>query len=164
MTQTSKKQGKIKWSFLGCSLSFSRSQYIFPDRTILQLCRSGPEGLMLLVAAEVAPAMIAVDVLFAVEMLSSLKASGEEVAGWEAAAEAVPTSLQVGRKIFRDHCSSGTRVQTGETLPYWGSFLSSHMLRHFYTFSSLFACVYVYVHERAGRREGLWWFLAQSLT
>lgn len=53
---------------------------------------------MLLVAAEVAPAMVAVDVFFAVEMLPLLKDSG-----WEAAAEAIPPSLQVGRKIFRDH-------------------------------------------------------------
>jgi len=50
----------------------------------------------------------------------------------------------------------------GETLPSQDSFLSSHTLRHFYMFSSLFACVYV--HEREQRREDLQWFLAQSLT
>lgn len=73
---------------------------------------------MLLVAAEVAAAMAAVAcVLPTVEVLPLLKDSKEEVTGWEAPAEAIPTSLQVGRKIFRDHCSSGRRVQMGDTLP-----------------------------------------------
>lgn len=54
---------------------------------------------MLRVAAADAPAMVVVDVLFAVEKLPLLKDSGKEATGWEVAAEAIPTTLQVGRKI-----------------------------------------------------------------
>lgn len=117
MTQTSKKHRKIKQSFLRFFLSFPRSQYLFPDRRILQLCGSGLEGLVLQVAAEVSPAMVAVDVMFAVESLPLLESSREEVTGWEEATKGIPINLQVGRKVFRDHCSS---VQTGDSLPYQG--------------------------------------------
>ena len=100
---------------------------------------------MLLVAAEVAPAMVAVDVLFAVEMLPLLKDSREEVAGWEAAAEAIPTSLQVGRKIFRDHCSLRGE-STDEGQPALSGFISpltyvKAFLRIFFPF-----CMCVCVH------------------
>lgn len=63
---------------------------------------------MLLVEAGAATAMVAVAcVLSTVEMLPLVKDRGEEVTGWEAAAEAIPTSLQVGRKIFSDHAVQG---------------------------------------------------------
>lgn len=72
---------------------------------------------MLRVAAEVSSAVVAVDVMFAVESLPFLESSREEVTGWEEATKGIPIDLQVGRKIFRDHCSS---VQTGDSLPYQG--------------------------------------------
>lgn len=59
---------------------------------------------LLLVAAQVAPAVFTMKV-FAVQMLPLPKDSGEEVTGCETGAEVISSSLQVGRMVFRDHCS-----------------------------------------------------------
>lgn len=94
-------------SLLGSFLSFPRSHCIFPDRRILQLCGSGIEGLVLQVASGVSPGVVVVNVMFAVESLPLLENGREEVTGGEDATKGIPSILKVGRKIFRDCCSSG---------------------------------------------------------
>lgn len=130
--------------FPGHSIFFA-DRFIYSG--ILQPCRSGLEGSVLLVAAEVAPAKDACST-------DALLGHGEKDTGWEAAAGAIPTSLILqGKNIFsRNHCSSGVKLQMGENLPYRGSFLSSDILRYFCTFSSLFA--FWHVEKQGGKACG----------